>query len=125
MSDPSRYTISQVARTARVISQARAYRVMELVRPCAVTAAGYQFFDDIGVERVCFIAVATRAGLPLVDLAKLLSSLDQGHSEEFQEACLQLHQRLKERRRSLTHFRRLLNRICTNAGMQSGPGITP
>lgn len=124
MSDPPRYTISQLARIAGVsISRTRTYTVMGLVRPCGFTAAGYQLFNEISVERVRFLAIATRAGVPLVDLTRLLDTLDRRQPKEILAARQKLRQLVKERRNSLTRFSRLLDRVCAHNGAQASNGF--
>ncbi|MDE2264031.1 MAG: MerR family transcriptional regulator [Gammaproteobacteria bacterium] len=109
---PARHTISQIARIAGVsVSRVRTWCVMGLVRPRAVTAAGYHLFDDADVERLRFIAVAMGAGLPLPDVARVLTAFDRGDAERMEQARGALRRRIKERRRALNEFAALLKRL--------------
>ncbi len=84
---------------------------MGLVRPRAVTAAGYQLFDDADVERLRFIAVAMGAGLPLPDVAHVLTAFDRGEAQRMEQARGSLRRRIAERRKRLTEFAAMLKRL--------------
>ncbi|EQD29752.1 MAG: MerR family transcriptional regulator [Steroidobacteraceae bacterium] len=117
----ARHTIAQIARLAGVsVSRARRYATLEVIRPCAVTTRGYQLFDDVTVQRIHFLTTATHAGMSLADVAKLLTSIDQGDAQQVEAVRGRLHHLVEDRHTTLTRFSMLLEHLCTDGGRPVG-----
>ncbi|EQD52585.1 transcriptional regulator MerD [mine drainage metagenome] len=90
------------------------------MRPCAVTTRGYQLFDDATVQRIHFLTTATQAGMPLTEVVRLLTSIDQGDAQQVEAVRGRLRHLVEDRQTTLTRFSMLLEHLCTAGGRPVG-----
>ncbi|MDE2860134.1 MAG: MerR family transcriptional regulator [Chloroflexota bacterium] len=113
------YTVKQVARLSGVtVRTLHHYDAVGLLRPAAISSAGYRLYSDADLERLQQVLFFRELGFSLRDIARVLSSPDFDRKE-----ALAMHRRLLvEKRKRLGALIRSVDRSI--ATMDGGEEMT-
>jgi DNA-binding transcriptional MerR regulator len=113
-------TVGQVARGAKVSRTSLLYyERLGLLRPAARSPSGYRLYGQAEVERLRALRIYREAGVPISDVARLLSS---GHTE----SAAVLERRMVDIDRQVRQLRsqqRLLARLMAHPATMTPGGI--
>ena len=110
------YSISRAADMAEItIHQARNYLYAGLIGQAERSAQGWYRLNDGSVRRLRMIGLATHVGVPLRDMAPLLSELDRNGGPLLDRVNVYIdaiERILDDRRGVIDEFSKQLDRVC-------------
>lgn len=100
-----RYTIGQLARSARIATSAvRYYERRKLLPPAGRTEGNYRYYGPAALERLRFLRAAQAIGFTLKDISTLLD-FSEGKTSPCKEVQALLETRLRDIRTRLDQMR--------------------